>query len=206
MSGIAIDLKDNTYGHLTVIKAIPGSRKKKRAWQCKCTCGSLTEVPTNELISGHTKSCGCKQFSGFDESRTVHGHAQRGKKTVEYKTWCWMIARCYNENNSMYAYYGGRGIKVCDRWKNSYLNFYQDMGPRPSNDHSIDRFPNMDGDYEPGNCRWATKEEQMSNRTNNINITWEGRTKTLAQWADFWQMPYMQLYGMFHRRKQFIVK
>lgn len=93
-----------------------------------------------------------------------------------------MLDRCRNHNNSDFFYYGGRGIKVCDRWKNSFENFLEDMGERPKRT-SIDRIDN-NGNYEPGNCRWATKKEQNNNQRSNINLTFNGKTQTTAQWAD----------------------
>jgi hypothetical protein len=106
----------------------------------------------------------------------------------EYRTWDNMKGRCYNEKATGYENYGGRGIKVCSRWRNSFRNFLEDMGPRPSDKHSIDRFPDKDGDYKPGNCRWATRSEQASNlrpyeKKRSKKITHLGKTKSVDSWA-----------------------
>jgi hypothetical protein len=103
-------------------------------------------------------------------------------KTPEYRAWSAMKLRCANPNNEQYHNYGGRGITVCDRWRQSFAAFLVDMGPRPSPRHSIDRIDN-NGNYEPGNCRWATSREQNRNRRNNIVLTHDGRTMCLADWA-----------------------
>lgn len=102
--------------------------------------------------------------------------------TPEYSTWKSMIQRCTNPNRVAYKHYGGRGIRVCERWRWSFLNFWRDMGPRPSEAHSLDRI-DLSGDYEPGNCRWATPAEQARNRTANRWITFDGRTQIIADWA-----------------------
>lgn len=112
-----------------------------------------------------------------------HGHARHGKQTPEYITWFGIINRCLCQTGSSYKKYGAKGIKVCQRWRDSFLAFLEDMGPKPSPEHSIDRFPNQSGHYEPSNCRWATKEEQMNNRRSNRRIKVGGETLTLAQLA-----------------------
>jgi len=100
-----------------------------------------------------------------------------------------MNDRCLNINNQYYYNYGGRGIIVCDRWLNSFENFYADMGPKPTNDHSIDRYPNGDGNYEPGNCRWATSREQNNNRRDNVIINYNGNDYTRGQLAEKFNIP-----------------
>lgn len=102
----------------------------------------------------------------------------------EYAAWNALKKRCYNPKDKGYCNYGGRGIKVCDRWKNSFKNFLSDMGKAPTKDHSLDRYPDMNGNYEPSNCRWATRAEQATNTRRNRRIEWRGQTKTLSQWAN----------------------
>lgn len=111
---------------------------------------------------------------------TTHGLTN----TTEYGVWAGMLSRCYSKNRACYKDYGGRGITVCDRWRNSFKAFLEDMKKRPSLKHSIDRWPNNDGNYEPGNCRWATPEEQHNNTRSNRLLTFEGQTMTLSQWAN----------------------
>lgn len=130
---------------------------------------------------------------------------------TEYNIWSSMKSRCQNPNNKGYSYYGGRGIKVCDRWTekpNGFINFLNDMGERPSKKYSLDRI-NNNGDYCPDNCRWATAEEQMNNRRpmsknpirkNNINIMWHGETHTLAEWGRQLGISYTTLYIRYRRR------
>lgn len=110
--------------------------------------------------------------------KETHGMSYTG----EHHAWLGMKQRCYNENNPKYPLYGGRGIRVCDRWLDSFEAFYEDMGDRPSDSHSLDRIDN-DGNYEPDNCRWATPKQQARNRSTNHDITYRGETKTLKEWA-----------------------
>ena len=121
-------------------------------------------------------------FRKIEVGKRKHGHATRGRASPEYGIWNAMHARCTLPNNKCFNIYGGRGIKVCERWR-SFENFIADMGPRPSLKHSLDRYPNGDGDYEPGNCRWATSIEQGSNKRNNHLIEIDGETKTVSAWA-----------------------
>lgn len=132
-----------------------------------------------------------KIFGDHDNDRRFkHGMT----KSSEFNIWQGIIARCCVESNQAYAYYGGRGITVCDRWKNSFENFYQDMGPRPSKAHSINRIDN-DGNYNPHNCKWATQTEQANNTSSNKLITYKDNTKTLIQWASVLGIPYNTLWA-----------
>ncbi len=117
--------------------------------------------------------------------KTIHGMAsKRTGPATEYTIWAGMIQRCYNPKGRHFHRYGGRGIIVCDRWRKSFVDFFADMGPRPSTKYSLDRYPNNDGNYEPGNVRWATPEEQANNRRDNKHIEFEGRSLTLVELAD----------------------
>ncbi len=152
------DITGLVFGELTVIKRVI-KHPKRTHWECKCLCGNTTIVDGTKLKSGHTKSCGCyvKRF------RITHGESINSLHTKEYSAWAAMIKRCNNKKDRKYVHYGGRGILVCERWLN-YENFLADVGRAPSKRHSIDRYPNNDGNYEPSNIRWATYSQQNFNR------------------------------------------
>lgn len=154
----AVDLTGQQFGKLTAVTAIGRTRQGKALWQCRCACGVLVNVVSGALRSDNTKSCGSVDCC----SRTKHGHTSRGRVSPTYISWQAMFDRCCNPNNPEYARYGGRGISVCTRWHH-FKNFLADMGPRPAGT-SIDRFPDTEGNYESGNCRWATAQEQTINR------------------------------------------
>lgn len=113
----------------------------------------------------------------------THGHAIHGQRSTEYHIWSGLKDRCLNTNSKYYSYYGGRGITVCERWRKSFEAFLEDMGKRPSPKHSIDRWPDQNGNYEPGNCRWATKRQQQNNMRSNHRITVNGIETTIAEYA-----------------------
>lgn len=160
------------YGQLTVISREPNDKNSCTVWRCVCTCGSCINVGRGRLVGGTKSHCGCNSRN--------HGEGI-GKQTKEYRTWGGMKNRCRNPKCKKYHNYGGRGIKVCDRWK-SYKNFLSDMGRAPSPKHSIDRI-DVNGDYEPKNCRWATQKEQANNTTTNKLVDFKGETKTVSEWC-----------------------
>jgi hypothetical protein len=147
-------------------------------WACLCDCGIEARVPAGRLRSGQ-QSCGCKKSEDAKKKATTHGLS---KGNAEYKAWCHIKERCHNQRDKAFCRYGGRGIVVCERWRESFEAFLADMGKRPSPKHSIDRIDN-DGNYEPGNCRWATMTEQGNNKRNNRHFEAFGKRQTLAQWA-----------------------
>lgn len=174
-----LDLENKRFGRLTAIKQVSAPshvKPKRRHYLCKCDCGAVRVVSVSHLTSGHTKSCGCLSKE-MASDRAKHGYYG----TTEYASWYSMKKRCLNKNYKEYQYYGGRGINICERWLD-FENFIQDMGKKPSPSHSLDRIDNA-GNYEPRNCRWASKTKQGNNKRNNILITYKGETKTLAQWA-----------------------
>lgn len=165
-----IDLVGKKFGLLTVI-SLSSKRTKsgQLLWVCQCMCGESTVVAGYHLRYNHTKSCGCLVY----ESRNLkHGNARnrQGLTSSEYYTWCAMKGRCLNQKNKDYRLYGGRGIRICERWLTSFDNFLADMGRRPSPQHTIDRIDN-DGNYEPDNCRWATPLEQRHNQRRTQQIS-----------------------------------
>lgn len=172
----AIDITGQKFGKLTAIKRngfdLSPSRKHIK-WDCICDCGNTVNVRLNCLKSGNTRSCGCL-FVG----NIKHGLS----KTVEYQTWARIKARCMDKNHPDYYLYGGRGIKLSKEWDESFTEFYQDIGDRPSNKHSIDRI-DVNGDYSKLNCRWATNYTQSRNKRTNRIIEFNGVKMCLSDWA-----------------------
>jgi hypothetical protein len=168
------DLTGKTFGQLTVLQcdSVPGAKTTR--WKCICSCGNIKSVSAGELKSGGTKSCGCRKLL----LATKHGLY----KTAEYAIWHTMKARCLNPKDQGYKGYGGRGIGIHEPWVNDFMAFYNYVGPRPTPLHSIDRI-NNNGNYEPGNVRWATRKEQSRNKSHTRLITFDGETMCLTDWA-----------------------
>lgn len=175
-----MDMTGETFGRLVVIRRSPGPEKNSY-WICRCECGNVKRIMGLNMKRGLTKSCGCLNRELASDRGTQHGHtgkANRGKWTTEYRIWSAMKRRCYNQNCPAFPDYGGRGILVCDRWRNSFESFYEDMGSRPSG-MTLDRIDN-DGNYEPGNCRWATRITQANNARSNVKVMFDGKQMTLS--------------------------
>jgi hypothetical protein len=154
-------------------------------WLCRCDCGNETTVATSNLTKKQpTKSCGCHRREEIGNRSRTHGDGSIPRGIArEYAAWQQMKNRCLNPNDKRFADYGGRGITVCDRWVNTYENFLADMGRRPSSRHSLDRV-DVNGNYEPSNCRWATNREQSRNRRDNHRLTLNGKTQSLIEWQE----------------------
>lgn len=173
------DFSGKKFGNLLVVKVLgtlDGRGSVKVYYLCRCGCGREVNCRADTLSNGRATHCGCRTKHIKRQQGTVHGMCY----TRTYKTWCGMFDRCYNEGCSGYKNYGGRGIRVCRRWR-KFENFLRDMGVKPTHS-SIDRI-NNDGNYEPGNCRWTTAFRQSRNTRRNIDITICGVTRCLQDWV-----------------------
>jgi hypothetical protein len=187
-----IELTGQRFGRLEV-KAYDGLRNAKGYWRCLCKCGAEVSIAAQLLRNGKTTSCGCYRAELMSKTKRKHGMVG----TPEYNAYSAMLGRCLNRNNHKFLHYGGRGIKVCSRWRKSFASFYADMGPRPDG-CSLDRI-DVNGDYSTENCRWATATQQAQNKTTTINLTHDGKTKCLTQWAREFEVPMLIAYRRLQR-------
>ncbi len=171
-----IDLTGQRFGRLVAIEV--ALKRGNRRWICRCDCGTTKPVLQQSLLSGLTHSCGCLRREATAANNRTHGLSHR----AEYQIWCGMKQRCEYPPHICYARYGGRGIRVCERWQD-FAAFLADMGPRPSTKHSLDRI-DSNGDYSPDNCRWSTSSEQASNTRRTRLVTFRGETLPASHWAD----------------------
>lgn len=169
-----VDIVGQVFGRLTARRYLGGGR-----WVCDCCCGCQTIVMLCDLRRA-TRSCGCLRRE-LAKTRSLQLSTHGMSKTPEYRVWERMLARCCKSADPAYRNYGGRGISVCVRWQN-FVNFIHDIGLRPSASHTLERLDN-DGNYEPGNCVWATRRSQARNRRTNRMLTFRGMTKCLAEWS-----------------------
>ena len=154
-----MDLTGQVFGRLTAFMEGPRNGSGKRQWLCRCACGQTTQANQCHLRGGRIKSCGCKHA----EHHRTHGM----ERSAEYRTWDGMIQRCHNPRSKAWRWYGAKGVKVCPAWRSSFVRFFQDMGLRPGPEYSIDRIDPF-GNYEPGNCRWATAKQQARNKRSTL--------------------------------------
>lgn len=180
--GEYIDISGKKFGRLSVTR-FHSMRGRAPLFECLCDCWKVRICYGSHIRRGNTKSCGCLSRDNFIKARTIHGAAIGNNFTPEYKTWRSMRNRCLHNSSPEFKNYGGRGIKICKRW-DVFKNFLADMGLKPVGDYSIERI-NTNGNYEPSNCRWATRIEQASNKSNNHFISFQGKTKTIAQWSRY---------------------
>lgn len=181
-----INIKEGEqFGYLTVIARAENAGNGHSRWLCRCKCGKETTVVSSHLKSGKIKSCGCWWQERKHEYRKTHSHSNERI----YHIWKAMKQRCYSENSSRYADYGGRGIRICAEWKDNFESFYSWAINNGYNDNmTIDRIDN-NGNYSPSNCRWISKAEQNLNKRNSHLITYKGETKTMTEWARKMHLP-----------------
>lgn len=184
-----IPLDGLRFGRLTVLHRNGHNRKKAALWLCRCDCGKQVTASGQRMRRGETLSCGCLHNQLLVARNAKHGHAKAKSRSHTYMIWASMIARCHRKTDSAYKYYGARGITVCDRWRNSFSAFIADVGERP-NGLSLDRYPNNNGNYEPGNVRWATDHEQASNTRRNVFIVTGDTRMTLAEFTRRHELKY----------------
>ncbi len=173
---LPIDITGRRFGKWTAISLHPQRQNKRTLWLCRCDCGTEKTVLTCHLISGRSKACLYCKPVGEGATRFKHGSIRHPL----YSTWRNMLDRCRNPSNQDWHIYGGKGVKVCDEWLSDFLAFVNDMGPKPSPKHSIDR-KDSNGDYTKDNCRWATAKEQARNMSRNVFVEYEGSRVTLAE-------------------------
>ncbi len=170
---------------LVVLEKIPESKPGYSKFKCRCRCGQIFVAASGNILAGRTQSCkkcGAERRSNL---RSTHGACRVDGYTPEYRAYCHIIDRCCNPNAPRYCDYGGRGIGIFPEWRYDFATFFAYVGPRPTPKHSIDRYPNNDGNYEPGNVRWATRTQQNRNTRRNRNLTHNGKTMTMTEWAEF---------------------
>lgn len=207
------DYINQKFGRLTVIKEMdskiyPGKKYKTtvRMMLCQCSCGNTTIVGTPSLTTGNTTSCGCYNKEKLKEANTTHGCSWINGPQLHrdtYHIWAGMKSRCSNPNTLKYKYYGGRGITVCDKWKdskNGFINFINDMGYKPTDDHSIDRI-DPTGNYSPDNCRWVTFDVQCKNKRNSIKIEYKEKIYSLSDLAIMFNLKPGTLYSRLYEYK-----
>ena len=171
------DLRNMRFGKLLVLEPIKKSYETKYHWLCVCDCGKEKIIMSSNLIRGISTTCGCGKIK-IGEVTTKHGMTN----TRMFKIWSGIRKRCTNQKCESYKHYGGRGIKISEKW-NNFIDFYNDMKEGYADDLSLDRIDH-NGNYEPGNCRWATSKTQNRNRRNNNVITFNNESKTLAEWSE----------------------
>ena len=186
-----VDIAGHRFGRWTVIDRAPNRGSKIAMWNVKCDCGTVSVVPGGHLRSGASTSCGCARRETCAANKTIHG----ASSDPEYNVWKSMKARCHGKHVD--KNYGGRGIVVCDAWRNSYASFKADMGPRPSPEHSIDRIDN-NGPYAPGNCRWVTRDVQNRNKRDNRLLTFNGETRLAYDWGEIVGLPGVEVRKRVH--------
>ena len=188
-----LELTGERFGRLRVLREGKKSKYGAAQWDCLCDCGTFKTIIGSSLKTGLTRSCGCLNNETWETMITKHNLVRHPL----YETWAGMNKRCTNPRSKNYCNYGGRGISVCARWKDSFPNFLEDMGEKPSSKYSLDRI-NNDGNYEATNCRWATRSQQNLNKRTTKKITIHGEVKPLRDWFIYYGVSL----NTYHARKK----
>lgn len=187
--GNFVDLSGQRFGRLVVLQRAE-SLGTQTAWMCRCDCGNIKPVRSCTLLNGRTTSCGCFNKELASQRAKTHGKS----KSRIYNIWCGMHTRCYNPKRKAYADYGGRGITICDEWKNDFQMFYDwAMANGYADNLTIDRV-DVNRNYEPQNCKWSEAQRQANNRRSNLQIVYNGEGHTMAEWARISGIPYKTLH------------
>ncbi|WP_179022022.1 hypothetical protein [Winogradskyella forsetii] len=184
---IKSDLTGQTFSRLKVLSYEGRNKQYDSLWKCECDCGTIKTIRGGVLKNGHTQSCGCLQKERTSVAKTTHGLINDNYKL--YKVWIGIKQRCNNPNSKSYTDYGGRGIKICNEWENSFEVFHKwaiEEGYKIG--LTIERVL-VDGNYEPSNCKWIHKKWQSKNRTSSVLITHEGETKSASEWSELTRIP-----------------
>ena len=200
-----VDVIGERYGRLICLKEgephYSSGGIKSRMIVCICDCGAKVNALLGALRNGIIKSCGCFKKEILISTNTTHGLCPKNSINPEYNAWSHMKSRCLDVNDQQYKNYGARGIKVCERWVNSFDSFLKDMGRRPSSKHSLDRWPDINGNYTVENCRWGTTREQSRGKRTNIWIEFDGHKMIAKDAADYFGINYRTFTGSLKRGK-----
>lgn len=195
---MTFDITGQRFGKLLVVrKELTKARNKKTHWVCQCDCGGTTITTLSDLKSGHTKSCGCNRIQAAKKASTKHGL----RHTPLYSHWSDIKNRCHNPKYKRFADWGGRGITVCDEWRTDFMEFYNHVINLPhcgERGYTLDRI-NNDGNYEPGNVRWATRYEQNMNRRNTLKFYYHGQYLNLIQIEEQYDIKYPTVLRHYHK-------
>lgn len=192
--GRKVVLTGQTFNRLTVIEEDGRTPTGQVMWLCRCSCGTEKTIRSFDITSGQIQSCGCLRREVIAKQFSKHGKSG----TRVYASWLHIINRCTNSKNKDFHHYGGRGIQVCERWRNSFTAFFMDVGEPPTPKHTIDRI-NVNGDYEPSNCRWITQKEQTRNMRRNHILTWKDKTQCISAWVEELDVPKSVFYDRIKR-------
>ena len=197
MKNVKNDLTGRRFGRLSVIGVDDRGTRKTYFW-CQCDCGTVKSIRGDGLLSGRIVSCGCKKREQ-DRINLEANHKHKMSHTRPYEIWQGIKGRCYNKNDARYSRYGGRGITVCEEWREDFSAFYKwALANGYRDDLTIDRIDNNKG-YSPDNCRWADQETQSRNRASNVKIRIGNATRTLVEWCEIFDLDYKTVYARYRR-------